>query len=316
MKNSAKKAPVLAGSEGFEPSITSSAGLSPICPSPIDYPGLRSGFVSFLESKRFDPRYREGMLSYLDRYVKTINGPMDILRLFSGLSGGQQHNLNRGVRNLFNFLGAQGFDEDYLNLLRKNIPRDAVGFDINIPSPEAIVSSLRVIADASPPYRALYELVLDSGLRLVEACRFINSLEEARIERLDGFCVAPLGYFRRSKAAYFAFFTEETRRLMAQLNEKIDARLAASYRRNRPGAVGFKYLRKFANDTMTSEELSIPESVADFIQGRVPKTVGAMHYMRLKRKAIEFYPRYAEYVRRLRQAASCPLGAQNEPALI
>jgi len=75
-----------------------------------------------------------------------------------------------------------------------------------------------------------------------------------------------------------------------------------SLRRRLPNkTVSPKYLRKFANDIMTSEELNIPESVADFIQGRVPKTVGARHYMQLKRKAIQFYPRYASYLNQLRQ---------------
>jgi intergrase/recombinase len=52
---------------------------------------------------------------------------------------------------------------------------------------------------------------------------------------------------------------------------------------------------------ITSERLNIPESVADFIQGRVPRSIGAKHYMRLKRKADQFYPRYAEYVTELRR---------------
>ncbi|MGB9694266.1 MAG: integrase, partial [Fervidobacterium sp.] len=46
-----------------------------------------------------------------------------------------------------------------------------------------------------------------------------------------------------------------------------------------------------------------PESVADFIQGRVPRSIGAKHYMQLKRKADQFYPRYAEYVTELRRKA-------------
>jgi len=54
---------------------------------------------------------------------------------------------------------------------------------------------------------------------------------------------------------------------------------------------------------MTSEKLNIPESVADFIQGRVPKSIGATHYMQLKRKADQYYPRYAEYVTELRRKA-------------
>jgi len=60
-----------------------------------------------------------------------------------------------------------------------------------------------------------------------------------------------------------------------------------------------KYIRKFVNDTMTSEKLNIPESVADFIQGRVPKTIGTKHYMQLKRKADQYYPRYAQYITEL-----------------
>jgi intergrase/recombinase len=58
---------------------------------------------------------------------------------------------------------------------------------------------------------------------------------------------------------------------------------------------------------MTDEELNIPESVADFIQGGTPKSIGARHYMKLKRKAIKFYPRYAEYITRLRRKPSTKL---------
>ena len=57
------------------------------------------------------------------------------------------------------------------------------------------------------------------------------------------------------------------------------------------------------DDVMTSKRLNIPESVADFIQGRVPKSIGAKHYMQLKRKADQYYPRYAEYVTELRRKA-------------
>jgi len=65
--------------------------------------------------------------------------------------------------------------------------------------------------------------------------------------------------------------------------------------------VRLKYLRKFAFDRMIS--LEVPESVADFIQGRTPKSIGAKHYIKLKRKAIHFYPRYVGYVDGLRRKA-------------
>jgi intergrase/recombinase len=228
---------------------------------------------------------------------------MDVLKIFSGLTVGQQHNLIRALQNLFSFLRAQGFSRDYLDVLRRNLPKDEVGFDLRIPSPEEIVKSLRVMSEACLKYRALYDLVVDSGLRLVEACRLMSSFKELEVERFDGFCVVPLGYFRRSKLAYFGFMTDNTFRLVEQVKEEIDWESAVTYIRKRLGVVGFKYLRKFANDTMTNEELNIPESVADFIQGRTPKSIGARHYMQLKRKAVQFYPRYAEYITQLRRKA-------------
>ncbi|MEM3054266.1 MAG: hypothetical protein QXM52_00975 [Candidatus Bathyarchaeia archaeon] len=58
---------------------------------------------------------------------------------------------------------------------------------------------------------------------------------------------------------------DETFRLLRQLKEMVDPISAVSYRRKKLGIVAFKYLRKFVNDAITSEELNISESVADFI---------------------------------------------------
>jgi len=280
------------------------SGLTPGLTLQIDYPAIRADFIAFIESRKFNSRYVGTMLSYLDRYVKApIQSPMDVIKAFSPLTSGQQHNLSRGLRNLFNFLEAQGWKRDYLDMLRKNIPKDETGVDLEIPTPEEIVTSLKVMADGLLKYRALYNLVLDSGLRLIEACSLINDRAEIHVEKFDGFYAVELGYFRRSKLAYFGFFSEHTWGLIQQVNEEIDWEDAVTYVRKRPEAVAWKYLRKFANDTMTNEELNIPESTADFIQGRTPKSVGARHYMKLKRKAVEFYPRYAEYLATLRSKA-------------
>ena len=61
------------------------------------------------------------------------------------------------------------------------------------------------------------------------------------------------------------------------------------------GYVQPKYMRKFAFDSMIG--LEVPESVADFIEGRVPKRVGAKHYMALRKQADRFYKKYAKVLR-------------------
>jgi intergrase/recombinase len=50
--------------------------------------------------------------------------------------------------------------------------------------------------------------------------------------------------------------------------------------------------------------LEIPESVADFIQGRVARSIGAKHYTALKRQADKFYGKYAKYLTKLREKVS------------
>jgi intergrase/recombinase len=50
-------------------------------------------------------------------------------------------------------------------------------------------------------------------------------------------------------------------------------------------------------------ELGVPESVADFIEGRTPKTIGAKHYMILLRQTKQYYPRYVERIMQLRRKA-------------
>ena len=82
-------------------------------------------------------------------------------------------------------------------------------------------------------------------------------------------------------------------KLIKQVEQKIVTRNASHYF-CKFDYVPAKYLRKYAFDKMM--ELEIPESIADFIQGRVPKRIGAKHYMASARQASKFYPRYMEYI--------------------
>jgi len=48
-----------------------------------------------------------------------------------------------------------------------------------------------------------------------------------------------------------------------------------------------KYLRKWQYNFLIAN--NVPESVADFIQGRAPSTVGSMHYLAKVKQADEWY---------------------------
>jgi intergrase/recombinase len=268
------------------------------------WPETRQIFLQYLEFKRYEPANARNMLNYLDRFVKEpLKEPLDVMRMFSPLTAGQRHHLNRAMRAWFKCLEINKPNrefKEFLDSLRKAIPKDDVGIDIKVPDEEQIISDLRRIVSEPLPIQAEYNLLLDSGLRLVEVVKLLNDFPEA--ERLEGFYRCPVGLFRGSKQAYYCYLTEYTYQLIKKLSEKVsEIRLKRRHQLHKYTRA--KYLRKFANDMMTSERLNIPESVADFIQGRVPKSIGAKHYMQLKRKADQFYPRYAEYVAELRRKA-------------
>jgi len=267
----------------------------------VNWALVKSDFLKWLKSKAFCSEYLERIVVDLDKRVKVIAGPMDVVELFSGLSSGQRHNLDRAVRNLFNFCESMGWDESFLRRLRKALPRDEVGVDIRVPSEAEVVASLRRLSRVSLRYRAFYNLLLDSGLRLTEVARLLSDFKAERAEHSGGFVRCGLGYFRGSKLAYFAYFTQSTYALIRKIGKDEFCSNNASAHAYRLGLLPGKYLRKFAFDKMI--ELEFPESIADFIQGRVPVRVGAKHYMALMRRADQFYPRYAKYITHLRQKA-------------
>ena len=181
--------------------------------------------------------------------------------------------------------------------MRKAIPKDNIGIDCKVPTFEEIASSLKKLSKAPLKYQALYVLLLDSGLRLVEAARLINERNGKDFAKVQGFYRCSLGYFRGSKLAYAGYFSEHSLALVQRVSEPINE-LNASHYYMKYGYVAPKYLRKFAFDKMI--ELGIPESIADFIQGRCPTKIGAKHYMALLRQADRFYGRYVKWLQRMR----------------
>jgi intergrase/recombinase len=124
-------------------------------------------------------------------------------------------------------------------------------------------------------------------LRLIEARYLINNFKGA--EQVNGFYRCELAMFRGEKQAYYGHFSEYTLDLIKQTKGDFITEGCSHYY-DVNGYVMPKYLRKFAFDKMI--DLEIPESVADFIEGRVPTRIGAKHYMALARQASKFYPRY------------------------
>jgi intergrase/recombinase len=295
----------MAGPLGFEPKTSNSADV--VCAPNVEigliWADLRWGFRQYLDSQNYCRSYVTDILRYLDRHFKVINYPQDIIGIFSQVKKGRR-SLWLSFRVLFNYLVALGYDEGIINVLRKSLPNaNCSGVDLKVPEEQEIIRSLNAIKNATSKYLALYNLLIDSGLRLVEAMKVITEFNPDKAEQVNGFYRVEIGAFRGNKQAFYGYFTEYTFKLLCQVSDKSLRAATAAHRCRKHKAIAPKYLRKFAFDKMV--ELEIPESVADFIEGRVPKRIGAKHYMVLRRQADKFYGKYDEYLKTLRSKVPC-----------
>jgi intergrase/recombinase len=137
----------VAGPLGFEPRIPGSGGLTALTRVQtlkigLNWRSLRSGFVQYLQSQSYSARYIIDILHYLDLYVEVIDCPQDILGVFSRVQKGKRH-VWLGLRVLFNYLEALGYDTQVVNVFRKTLPKvNKCGYDLKVPTEAEIISSL------------------------------------------------------------------------------------------------------------------------------------------------------------------------------
>jgi intergrase/recombinase len=117
-----------------------------------------------------------------------------------------------------NYYETLDHNKNYLDSLRNAIPKTKCGIDLKIPSESEIVDSLNKLENSPKKYRALYNLLLDSGLRLVESVTLINKFKDA--EEINGFFRCQLGDFRGTKRAYYGHFSERTHELITKVDKK------------------------------------------------------------------------------------------------
>ena len=161
------------------------------------------------------------------------------------------------------------------------------GADKRVPSLEAVLDSI----NKAGPYRLVYMILLESGLRLVEAVKLVREYPSLECTRLDGFTRCLLGYTRGKKRALWGYHITPITSI-----EGLTDRRVTSYA-EKYGLVPPKLVRKFVATKMA--ELGIPFEVIDFIQGRAPRTVLLQHYAQLLGLADKHYATYAAWLRQV-----------------
>ncbi len=251
---------------------------------PIDYHAVRERFTAWLY-QRVSREHAKKMISYLDRYV---DGKVDINAILSLLNveRGKRH-LRMALRNLFNFCEETGIlDFNSLMIYRKLVKIPKGGIDTYRPPTEKVLRDyLRIDMEK---YRILYELLCYSGIRVREAIYMLRSYDEDSLIKYKNFAKYPLNYLRRTKNVYFVYMPLK----FAEKLERLDVTISGveSYFKRRK--IRLKYLRKWHYNFLFRR--GVPADVVDFIQGRSPINVGAMHYLAREASADEWYSKVTD----------------------
>mgnify|MGYP000047011125 CR=1 FL=1 len=268
---------------------------------------VKAKFVKWMRANGRDEEYIKWCVKYLDKYMRPIRSPADVVAMFAECKGGRQH-LDRGFRNLLKFYSKiLGYPKSFIEDLKEAIPTIRTGVDTYVPSEEAIIRTLKALRHAPLKYRLCWWLPLATGIRpSKDAIKLIKEADLSRAERIEtphgAYYFLELGWVRETKATFVAClpdFIYEMIITFRESGEKLTYAGLKSFRRKRmphietPGS-----MRDFCYNKLL--ELGMPESAADFLNGRGPRTVGGKHYMDKIRQIKAFYPRYLAYLKELK----------------
>ena len=258
----------------------------------IDWSRLRSGFVEWLEAKDLCEPYRKQLTSVLDRHLEApIASPRDLVRLFSKY---RSKPLKEAVSQLLTYCEkVLSYPYEHVASLRRVLPSIRSGRDLTVVSEDQVKNALRKLQGDG---RDIFIVLLASGLRVTEALKLIEDYDPSKLTWLSEGCARhPLMWLRRSKEAYYAYLSPSALKALEKLKgSKYNPSTVRGFYEN---VLSPKYLRKYAYNKMM--ELGMPESAADFVEGRAAHTVGGQSYMWRLQQADRHYPLYARHVEAL-----------------
>ena len=271
---------------------------------------IKAKFVEWMRANERDEEYTTDLVRYLDKYMRPIRSPADVVAMFTACKRGKDH-LNKAFRNLLNFYRKiMGYPKSFIEDLKEAIPTIRKGVDTYVPSEEAIIRTLKALRCAPFKYYLYWWVPLATGIRpKKDAIKLITEADLSKAERIEtphgAYYFLELGWVGRTKAAFVACLPDFIYDMIIRFGEskeKLTYNGARKFREKRmphietPGS-----MRDFCYNKLL--ELGMPESAADFLNGRGPRTVGGKHYMDKIRQIKAFYPRYLAYLKELKARA-------------
>jgi intergrase/recombinase len=246
-------------------------------------------FIKWLFN-RIDEYTATRYIRYLDRYLSEakVSSVKDMQELLLTIESGRNWFI-KAVRNLLNFAEErEDFSLEYITKLRKVLKIKPAGVREIFISDEELIEAYDKVKDSLKPF---FKLLVYSGIRLSHAVSMVRSFDRVNLVVKDNIARYPINWLSKGKKrGYWAYMPKEFAKELEGLAvyEHYD-----SYGKGiRFGRVSAVTIRKWHLNKLI--ELGVPESIADFIQGRASLTVGSTHYLNKTKQADDWYSRIVD----------------------
>lgn len=140
-----------------------------------------------------------------------------------------------------------------------------------------------------PNYEIVYLVLATSGIRYVECLNFLKNYDKNKFHIFENFvsyAVSDLRHTKNINNIYLPLFVYKKLQRVTNTYNALRQRFKDKGLTFTP-----KYLRKWHYNFLLYN--NVPESVADFIQGRASKSVSANHYLAKAQQVEHWYPNVA-----------------------
>ena len=242
-------------------------------------------FKTWLIANRNDKRYIASLENYLTKYFTglILNSPQNVIEYTSKIKTTSKYPI-LALRLYIRFLeevrqitSEQGSQLKRVLKVKKSKPDNYVPTDDRI---REVFSKLNDERD-----KLFFQILAYSGARITEMSKMLSEFDPQNLVKHDTFARYTLNYKRGQKNSFYIYVPIEVADSLKRFY-KVDAKAITKLFGVKTGLTP-KYLRKwFYNKVIMA---GIPESVADFYEGRSPATVGSSNYLGKTQQADHWY---------------------------
>ena len=174
-------------------------------------------------------------------------------------------------------------ENDIVGLRKQLIFKGRYNPDTYVPTDKEVLNTLYKLQQDN---RLFYIIYLFSGLRKIEVKYLLSNFKTLKIQTNDKFAKITLNYLRHNKNSYFCYLPLDIYNNLAKSYKHLSVGSLGSQIKKK-NLIAIKYCRKWFYTKCI--ELSIPDSVADYFEGRISYSVGNTNYLGRQALADKYY---------------------------